>query len=170
MLYCSNVSSMPKTHFQIQARETSYSNQALYGLLYLGKQIGVCLGSGIKLMKVNAKVQTSVFLHTSTTALHHGLLLGQIVPTSNISFTCAWTTSTIRGGILQSLSLKGSPSTTLISCFTKSVQPKIPGSREKMSWYSATRSWTATWFLPDHLSRPDKSCCWKSNSSAQPSP
>ena len=40
------------------------------------------------------------------TALHHGLWLGQIAPTSNISFMWAWTSSTIRGGILQNLSWK----------------------------------------------------------------
>ena len=81
-----------------------------------------------------------------------------------MSFTCAWTSSTIRGGILQNLFLKGSSSTTLISCFTKSAQPNSPDCRKKILWYSANRAWTATWFLSDHLSRPDKSSCWKNNS------
>ena len=100
------------------------------------------------------------FLHTSTMALHHELWLGWIVPASNISFMCAWTSSTIGGGILQNLSLKGSSSMTLISCFTRSVQPNSPGSKEKM-WYSASRTWVAAWFLSDHPSRPDNSSCWK---------
>ena len=103
------------------------------------------------------------FLHTSTTALHHGLWLRQIAPASNISFTCAQTSSTIRGGILQNLPSNGSSSTTLISCFTKSVQPNSLGSREKMSWYSTNKAQGTTWFLSDHLSRPDKSSCWKSS-------
>ena len=104
------------------------------------------------------------FLHTNTTVLHLGLWLGQIVPTSNISFTCAWTLSTIPGGILQNLSLKGSPSTTLTSCFAKSIQPNSPGSSEKMLWYLANRHWAAAWFLSEHPYRPDKSSCWKSTS------
>ena len=76
---------------------------------------------------------------------------------------CAWTSSTIKGGILWNFSLKGSLSTTLISCLTKSVQPNSPGSREKMLCYSANRAHAATWFLSDHSSRPDKSSCWRSN-------
>ena len=36
--------------------------------------------------------------NTSTTALHHGLWLGLIAPTSNICFICAQTSSTIGGG------------------------------------------------------------------------
>ena len=62
------------------------------------------------------------------------------------------------------LSLKGSSSTTLISCFAKSIWPNSPGSREKGSWYSVNRAWAATWFPSDHLSRSDKSSCWKSSS------
>ena len=81
------------------------------------------------------------FLHTNTTALHNCLWLGQIVPNSIISFTCAQTSSTIRGVILQNLSLKGLSSRTLISCFAKSIQPISPGSRERMSWYSGNRPW-----------------------------
>ena len=46
---------------------------------------------------------------------------------------------------------------------SKSIQPSSPGSREKMSWYSTKRAWAATWFLSDHLYRPDKSSCWRSN-------
>ena len=102
------------------------------------------------------------FLDTNTTPLHHGLWLGLIVPTANISFMCAWTSSTIGGGILQNLSLKGSLSMTLISCFARSVQPNSPGSKEKMPWYSASRAQVAAWFLSDHPSRPDNSSCWKS--------
>ena len=81
----------------------------------------------------------SADLHLSCTLaqLHYTtqLWLGWMVTTSNISFTCAWTSSIIGGGILWNLSLKGSLSTTLISCFPKSVQPNSQGSREKMSWY-----------------------------------
>ena len=60
--------------------------------------------------------------------------------------------------------LEGFLSATLISCFAKSVQPHSPGSMEKMSWCSANRAQGSTWFLSDHLSRPDKSSCWKSSS------
>ena len=68
------------------------------------------------------------FLCTNTMVLHHGLYLGQIAPTS---FTCAQTISTIGGVILWNLSLKGSPSTTLISCFARSIQPNSPCSKER---------------------------------------
>ena len=70
---------------------------------------------------------------------------------------------TISGGMLWNLSLKGLSSATLISCFAKSLQPNSPVSREKMSWYSANRTQASAWFLTDHLSRPDKSSCWKSS-------
>ena len=96
------------------------------------------------------------FLCTSTTALHHGFWLGWIVPTSiNISSMWAWTSSTIDGGILWNLSLKGSFSMTLISCFARSVHPNSPGSKEKMPWHSSSRAHVVAWFLVDHPSRPD---------------
>ena len=104
------------------------------------------------------------FLHTNTMALHHGLWLGWIVPNSNISFMWAWTSSIIGGGILWNLSLKGSSSITLISCFARSVQPNPPGSKEKMSWYSTSRAYAVAQFLADHSSSPDKSRCCKSSS------
>ena len=66
-----------------------------------------------------------------------------------------------RRRILWNLSLKGSWSVTLISCFTKSVQTSSPGSREKMSWYPANRAQAAAWFPSDHHPTPDRSSCWK---------
>ena len=39
-----------------------------------------------------------VTMCTNTAALHHGLWLWQIAPTSSISFTCVQTSSTIGGG------------------------------------------------------------------------
>ena len=124
---------------------------------------GLCWFWHWVLQKSVQKHRPPSFLCTSTTTLHHGIWLGQIAPTSNISFTCTWTSSTKREGILWNLSLKGSSSTTLISHFDKSVQPSSPGSRKKMSWYSANRAWAAAWFLSDHLSRPDKTSLWKSS-------
>ena len=41
------------------------------------------------------------------------------------------TSSTIGGAILQNLSLKGSSSMTLMSCFAKSIQPNSPGFRDR---------------------------------------
>ena len=116
------------------------------------------------LWKSMQKLRPPSFLHTSTKALHHGLWLGQIVPASNISFIWGQTLSAIGGGTLQNLSLKGSPSVTLISCFTRSVQPNYLPSKEKMLWCSASRVHVAAQFLVDHPSRPDKSSCWKSTS------
>ena len=51
-----------------------------------------------------------------------------------------------------------------ISSFARLVQPNSPGSKEKISWYSANRAWTGTWFRMDLPSRPDKTSCWKSTS------
>ena len=101
---------------------------------------------------------------TCMTVLHSGLWLGQIAPTSNISFTCAQTSSTMGWGILWTYSLKGSLSTTLISCFARLVQPSSTGFKEKTSWYWGNKVWVATWFGSDQPSRPDKSSCWRSTS------
>ena len=68
----------------------------------------------------------------------------------------------------ESLPLKGSSSVSLILCFTRFVQPKSPGSKERMSWYSASRVCAVARFRGDHPSRPDKSNCWKSASSLCP--
>ena len=129
---------------------------------FKASSIAICQNLAFKSRQEKYPVPTKLSMHTNTTALHQGLWFGQVAPASNISSTCAWTSSTIGGGILWNLSLKGSSSITLISCFTRSVQPNSPGSKEKMSWYSASRTWVAAWFLSDHLSRPDKSSCWKS--------
>ena len=104
------------------------------------------------------------FLHTNTMSLHHSLWLWWIASTSSISFMCAWTSSTMGGGILWNFSLKGSSSNILVLCFVRSVQSNSPGSKEKMLWYSASRAQTAAWSWSDLPSRQDKSRCWKSTS------
>ena len=78
----------------------------------------------------------SLFL-TSITALHHALWLGQIMPDSNISHSCVWTSSTEGRGICLYCSLNGALSVTLITCSVKWVQLSLPDSMEKMLWYSA---------------------------------
>ena len=110
------------------------------------------------------KCRPPSFLHSSTTELYHGLWLGWIVPTSSIFFMWAQTSSTIGGGIPQNLYLKGSSSVTFISWFTRPVQPNSLGSKENMSWYSASRACAVAQFLADYPSKPDKSRCWKSTS------
>ena len=77
---------------------------------------------------------------------------------------CVQTSSTMGGGILWNCSLRGLLSTTLISCFAKLVQHSSLGSNKKMSWYSANKFWTFTWFASHHPSRQDKSSCWRSTS------
>ena len=155
-VYCFDASSIAihqEPAFKSKQEKYPCTNLALNGFLYPWEQIGVFLGSGIQLQKSMQKHRPLSFLHSNTTALHHGLWLGHIVPTSNISFTCAWTSSTIGGRILWNLSLKGSSSMILISCFTRSVQPNSPGSMEKMAWYSASRTQAAAWCLSDLPSR-----------------
>ena len=57
------------------------------------------------------------FFRTSTTALAHGLFDGLIVPTSNISWMCAFTSSYIPGGMHLYHSLNGTESFTLMEWF-----------------------------------------------------
>ena len=107
---------------------------------------GVLFGPCIQSMQ---KWRPPSFFWSYMTALHNGLWLENIVSTSNISFVWSFPSSTIGGGILQSLSLKGSSSTTLISCFTRLVHPNSPDSSEKMSWYLVSRAHADVWFAPD---------------------
>ena len=79
------------------------------------------------------------FFWTNTTALHQALWLGQIVPESNISHKCVWTSSINGRGICLNHSLNGVTSVTLITCLVEWVQPSLLGSSENMSWYSAKR-------------------------------
>ena len=140
----------------------------LNGLLYVGQWIRIFFGPCIQLVEVYAKVQTSSFFLTNMMVLHHGLWLGWIVPTSNISFMWALTSFTMGGGILWNLSLKGSSSTTLIPCFTRPIKPNSLNSSEALlSWCSISRAWADTQFAPAHPSSPDKSSCWSSASFLQ---
>ena len=119
--------------------------ETLNGLLYVGKWIRIFLVLAFNLQKSM-----------------HGLWLGWIVPTSNISFMWALTSSTIGGGILQNLSLKGLSSATQISCFTRLVHPNSPDSSEKTLWYLVSRAWADVQFAPGYPSSPNKSSCWRS--------
>ena len=123
------------------------------------KQIGIFLHSSIELTKVNAKVQTSVFLvHQHDCITPWALTRVDSTHFQHLLHMCL---DLIHhgGGILQNCSLKGSSSTTLISCFTRSVQPSSQGSNEKMSLCSANRAWVVTWFASDHPFKPGKSSC-----------
>ena len=75
------------------------------------------------------------FFHTSTTVLHQTLWLGHIIPESNISQRCVWTSSTNGGGICLNHSLNEASSVTLITCSVEWVQ--LAGFYGKMSWYLA---------------------------------
>ena len=105
------------------------------------------LGSGyesffmqaLKCWKSIQKHRPPSFFQTNTTALHHTLWLGQIVPESNMSHKCLQTSSTKGGGICLNQSLKGLSSVTLITCSVESVQPSSLGSSEKTSWSLAKR-------------------------------
>ena len=99
------------------------------------------------------------FFLTSTTALHHGLLLGQITPASSIIFRCAHTSSSCGDGIQRNLSLNGGVLGSLrtILCLAALVRPMSPFSNEKMSWYSFNRlrlSLLDPWAMPLDLSGP----------------
>ena len=68
---------------------------------------------------------------TSTTALHHGLWLGQIALESNSSCGCVWISSTSSGIIHLNHSLNGASSVTLITCSVEWVQPSSRVLRRK---------------------------------------
>ena len=110
----------------------------------------ILLHGCVALAEVNAEVQTPI------------LLLGHIAPTSNISFICAHTFSTISGGICLNLSLNSSSSITLIPCHVRSIQPNSHESRGKISWYYTRSEWAATLFLGVQESRPLKTNCSQS--------
>ena len=82
------------------------------------------------------------FFLTNTTALHHTLWLGLIVPDSSISHRWFQSSSTSSRGICLNCSLKGVSSVTFIMCSVEWIQPDSTGSNENMSWYLA-RSWQA---------------------------
>ena len=97
------------------------------------------------------------FFLTNTTALHHVLWLGQIVPESNISHKCLWTSSVRSRGIHLNCSLNEVLSVTLITCSVEWVQPSLLGSSEKTSWYSAKRDWVEATSLGGQDSNPLRS-------------
>ena len=155
---------LPKTCFQVQAREIPSPYKTLNGLLYARQWIRIFFGPHIQLAEVYTKVQTSIpFFLTNMTALHHGLWLGWIGP----SFQHFLQVSPHflyhrRWDPLKSLFKGLHHQQPLISCFARLVQPNSRGSSEKMLWYSVSRAWADVQFAPDHPSSPDKSSCWRS--------
>ena len=91
--------------------------------------------------EVYAEYKPPSFFQTSTTALHHAVWLVQMVPESNISHKCIWTSSTKGGGICLNCSLNGLSSVTLITCLVEWLQPSSLGFNKKISWHSAKRDW-----------------------------
>ena len=83
------------------------------------------------------------FFLTNTTTLHHALWPDWIVPDSNISLRCFWTSSTKGGGIHLNCSLKGVSSITFIVCSVEWVQSNSAGSNKNTSWYLAKSQWAA---------------------------
>ena len=73
------------------------------------------------------KCRPPSFFLTNTTALHHTLWLGLIVPDSSISHRWLQTSSTGSRGICLNHSLKGVSSVTFIMCSVEWVQPILQG-------------------------------------------
>ena len=97
------------------------------------------------------------FFRTNTITLHHTLWLGQIMPESNISQKCVWTSSTNSSWICLNHSLNGMSPVTLITCLLERVLPSLLGSREKMPCYSAKRDWVELASLGGQDSNPLRS-------------
>ena len=98
------------------------------------------------------------FFLTNTTALHQGLLLGQIAPASSISLRCSLTSSTCGGGILlnRSLNRVASGSLSSMTCFATFVHLISFFSNENKSWYSV-RLLACLATLASQDSNPDRS-------------
>ena len=120
--------------------------------------IRICLGPGVELSEVNAKVQTPNLLpnqhncitpwaltRADNTCFKHLLHMGSHVLHHG------------SGNPSKSFFKKVCSSTTLISCFTRIVQSSSPDSKEKMAWYLANRWWVEVQFLSDHPSNPERS-------------
>ena len=120
----------------------------------------------LSFLKSMQKRSDPSFFLTKTTALHHGLLLGQITPASSISFRCSLTSSNCGGGILQNRSLNGGVSGSLrtILCSAALVWPMSCFSRKKISWYSFRRPRAFSACSVGQSSRPDKSNLSRSKS------
>ena len=120
----------------------------------------------LSFLKSMQKRSDPSFFLTKTTALHHGLLLGQITPASSISFKCSLTSSNCGGGILRNRSLNGGVSGSLrtILCSAALVWPISCFSRKKISWYSLRRPRAFSACSVSQVSRPDKSNLSRSKS------
>ena len=120
----------------------SNTYQALQCLLDSGQRVGVLFHAHIYVSMQNCRPPS--FFLTNTTALHHALWLGQIVPNSTISHRWFQTSSTRGRGIHLNHSLKGVSSVTLIVCSVEWVQPNSIGSNKNTLWYSTNRRWAAS--------------------------
>ena len=97
------------------------------------------------------------FFLTRTTMLHHVLWLGRMAPKSSISHRWLWTSSTKGRGIHQNCSLKGALSVIFITCLVEWVQPTLPSSSRKTSWYSTKSDWAESANSWGHNAKPLKS-------------
>ena len=95
----------------------------------------------MSLLKSIQNLKEPSFFRTSTMALHQGLLLGQIAPTSNINVRCSLTSLTCGGEILLNYSLNGVAlgSSSLITCSAAFTHLISFFSRENKLLYSARR-------------------------------
>ena len=80
-----------------------------------------------------------------------------MAPKSSISHRWLQTFSTKGGGICLNHSLKGVSSVILIICLVEWVQPSLPGSNEKTSWYSTKSDWAESDSSRGHDSKPLRS-------------
>ena len=92
----------------------------------LGERIGILFGPhALSCLKSMQNWRDPSFFHTSTTALHQGDWLGQMVPASNISLRDAWTSSNKGGGMHLKCNLNGSSSLRQISCLMAAGTSKL---------------------------------------------
>ena len=102
------------------------------------------------------------FFLTRTTALHHALWMGHMAPKSSISHRWLWTSSTKGWGIHWNCSLNGASSIIFIMCSVEWVQPSLPDSSKKTSWYLTRNDLAESAKSGGHDSKPLK-CSSSSN-------
>ena len=113
---------LPESGLQVEAWKVTTAYQTLQCLFNSQQGVGILFVWVFRWQKSMQKHGLPSFFWTSTTALHHTLWLGWIVPESNISHRCVQTSSTKGRGICLHCSLHEALSVTLITCLVESVQ------------------------------------------------
>ena len=117
-MWCTALMSPPfyllESWLEVQAGKMSSIYQTLQKPPVSWAWVGVLFVHALRQQKSIQKCRPPSIFLTNTTALHHALWLGLIVPDSSISHKWLWTSSASGRGIHLNCSLKGVSSVTFI--------------------------------------------------------